>query len=259
MVKEILIEESLDKEVLRNLIIKSVEENVVEKEKCSKPKIIQDLPHDLRTNDKDELNERLSEARKLYNYTESEFKRLNKEYTKLNQEHQKLERRIDEGYVGFKEILDSIFKETDKKGRDYFSDPSSTNLMVLDKNRIKEANKNWKKLYDVTHQKKTSELMDNIEKLLDGEDIPLNKFNSIHRISDTLYENADKPWGDVEYVDININIHDVKKHSRNIINNIPDYKKVSKELESVESEVASVEANMDDLDGEIKEIQNKLR
>ena len=77
-------------------------------EKCSKPKYIQSLPADLRTNDEDKLNERLDALQKLEDDTNKEYEEKYSEYEDAKKELKTKSDKIRNNVLNILETIENL-------------------------------------------------------------------------------------------------------------------------------------------------------
>lgn len=248
---------------IESIIEKSIEsrENneIIDEEKCSKPKIISTLPGDGRTTDSLTLNRRLDKVNERLRDTQEKYDKANKEFDKLDKETKSLIKKIDKNISDYNKEVKHIHNLTDKKGRDYWDDSATLAINNVTKTQAKGLKNAWKKLYDISHGDKVDKLMKNVKSLIDGEDIPLKKFVGNWGISDITNKlaNASDKFVNIESIDVHP--YEIRKAGGGLSKNVTDYSKVSKKRDDAEKKASNLSSDLDDLKGEAQNIKEKLQ
>ena len=99
-----------------NEILKAIEEEL---DKCSKPKYIQDLPVDLRSNDQTLLGERLDALQKMEDEAREEYDEKYEEYEKAKEDEKKSKDKILQVGQDMEEVINAVWEEvTENLGYD---------------------------------------------------------------------------------------------------------------------------------------------
>ena len=247
-----------DEEDYKQLIAESLyDNNIINKDiylKCSKPKYIQSLPGDLRTNDSELLSNRLDAIQKEEDKLDKEYAKKYNEYEKFKEDRKVLSDEILDYSESILDSVDTLKKAIYEKGEDYLASEA------YDHPEVDELNSLGNELYNllVNDSKIFNKFDKEIRNKVSGENDVNVDFNSIEDRIDEI----ESLWNDVKkyyHMNLSKSINNLKDtFNEGIMSDFPDWERHNTKVQSLEGDLETIRKKQHDFRDEYDKTMMRL-